>query len=228
MTPKRKLRSGEPTPARPMTAIPPAARRRQAPVDLARALAAARAVESAAAEAASQEQLVTRWQTPSHGVPAVADRRTLRERARAREGVAELLVFVVGGERFGIELGTVEEAIDLPPVHYVPEMPPAMRGVVTVRGALTSVYSPQQALGLSHDGGACALIFRRHRSRLALVIDDVEDVCPVDLRQLRDAPGGASAGVVMGVVRQDDILLSLVDADALLAACQAIPLLESA
>lgn len=201
---------------------------RQAPVDLARALAAARAAEVAAADAATREQLVTRWQTPSRGTPTIVDTRTLRERARARQGVADLLVFAVGGERFGIELGMVEEAIDLPPVHHVPEMPPAMRGVVTVRGSLTSVYSPRHALGLSHAAGDCALIFRRHRSRMALVIDDVDDVCPIDLTLLREAPTVAASGVVLGVVRQGDRLLSLVDADALLTACQAVPLLESA
>jgi purine-binding chemotaxis protein CheW len=228
MAGKRKLRTGEPTPSRPMTAVPSPARRRQAPVELARSLAAARAAQGAAAEAASRELLVTRWQTPSRGVPAIADTRTLREKARSRQGVADLLVFIAGGERFGIELGTVEEAIDLPPVHHVPEMPPAMAGVITVRGALTSVYSVRQALGLVRADGECALIFRRHRSRLALVIDDVDDVRPIDLGSLRDAPTVAASGVVLGVVRQGDLLLSLVDADALLVACQATPLLETA
>ena len=228
MTGKRKLRPSEPTPARPMTAVPPAVRRRQAPVDLARALAAARAAEAAAAESASAQDVTTRWQTPGRGTPVTRDGRPLREKARQRQGSADLLLFTVGGERFGIDLAAVEEAIDLPPVHHVPEMPPAMRGVITVRGLLTSVYSPRRALGLRQATGECALIFHRHRSRLALVIDDVHDVCVVDLALLHDGPGGGAAGVVLGVVRQDDVLFSLVDADALLAACQAVPTLEPA
>lgn len=200
----------------------------QAPLDLARALASARAADAAAADAAGREQLRSRWQTPSRSTAAIVDARPLRERARAREGSTDLLVFTVDGQRFGIELAMVEEAIDLPPVHHVPEMPPAMRGVITVRGSLTSVYSPRHALGLARAPGDCALIFRRHRSRFAIVIDDVDDVRSIDLAQLRDAPGVAASGVVLGVVRQGDVLLSLVDVDALLTACQAIPLLESA
>jgi methyl-accepting chemotaxis protein/purine-binding chemotaxis protein CheW len=156
------------------------------------------------------------------------DARSLREKAQAHDGVAEVLVFSIAGERFGIELAAVEEAIDLPALHHVPEMPPAMRGVIRVREALTQVYSPRQVLGLAHATGECALIFRRHRSRLALVIDDVDDVCPIQLAHLRDAPGVVTSGVVLGVVRQGDALLTLVDADALLAACQAIPQLETA
>ena len=38
----------------------------------------------------------------------------------------------------------------------------------------------------------------------------------------------AADGIVLGVVRQRDSLLALVDADALLAACQAVPALETA
>lgn len=236
MTSKRKVRASEPTPSRPMTAVPPQARRRQAaPVELARALASARAAEAAAdaartaeaaAEAAEAERaLARRASTPScpPDEAPTPDTRSLRDRARAREGTAEILVFIVGNEHFGIELAEVEEAIDLPPVHHVPEMPPAMQGVMSVRDSLTSVYSPRQPLGLAHAVGACALIFRRRRSRLALIIDDVDDARSIDLAQLRDAPSATKGGVVLGVVRHGDSLLSLVDAEALLAACQAIP-----
>ena len=227
-----------------MTAVPSPVRRRQAaPPALARALAAARAAEHASADAARAATAVPGVDSLRaslvHGEPVAADIRSVREKARSHEGIAELLVFTIGGECFGIDLVAVEEAIDLPTIHHVPEMPPAMRGVITVRGMLTSVYSPRQALGLSHAGGDCALIFRRRRSRIALIIDDVDDVRLIDLAHLRDAPGvaangvglgvklGVGLGVVLGVVRQGDTLLSLVDADALLAACQTIPLLET-
>jgi purine-binding chemotaxis protein CheW len=167
--------------------------------------------------------------TPMRGIPVVAAVRTLRERVRARSGKVELLLFRVASERFAIELAAVEEAIDLPLVHHVPEMPPAMLGVITVRGILTPAYSPQPALGLALTDGASALIFKRGRHRFALVIDDVEDVMTLDLATLRDAPGiEDSESVLLGVVRQHDALLALVDAEMLLATCQAVSLLETA
>jgi purine-binding chemotaxis protein CheW len=152
-----------------------------------------------------------------------------RERIRARSGQLDILLFRVANERFGIELATVEEAIDLPPVHHVPEMTAAMLGVVTVRDTLTPVYSPAGALGLALHDGTSALIFRRGGARVAVVVDEVDDVATLDLALLRDAPAlDAGDGIVLGVVRQSDALLALVDADALLAACQAVPLQETA
>jgi purine-binding chemotaxis protein CheW len=155
--------------------------------------------------------------------------RPLRERARNREGIAELLMFRIGGERFAVELMCVEEAIDLPDVHHVPEMPPAMLGVITVRGSLTPVFTPDAALGVPAQGKGAALIFRADRGRFALAIDDVDDVLTLDLALLRDAPGSDVAdAVVLGVARNEGLIVALVDAEALVLACQAIPVLELA
>jgi chemotaxis signal transduction protein len=91
------------------------------------------------------------------------------------------------------------------------------------------VYSPAAALGVGLHDGTSALIFRRGRSRVAVVVDEVDDVISLDLALLRDTPTLATNdGTVLGVVRQGDALIALVDADALLAACQAVPHLETA
>ena len=227
-----------PAPAEAAPAIAPVvAAKKGAPLDLARALAAARAAE----EKKAVEPAPARPVVPSPvaspvaaskapmSAPAPSATRSLRERVRSRSGQLEILLLKVGDERFGVELAAVEEAIDIPPVHHVPEMPPAMLGVITVRGVLTTVYSPSEALGIALHDGTSALIFRRGRSRLAVVVDEVDDVTTLDLSLLRDAPVlDAGDGIVLGVVRQQDTLLTLVDTDALLAACQAAPLLETA
>src|SRR3982750_2585174 len=151
-------------------------------------------------------------------------RRPLRERARGRSGMVELLMFRIGTERFAVELSCVEEAIDLPEVHHVPEMPPAMLGVTTVRGVLTPVFTPDDALGVPVERRSAALIFRSERGRFALAIDDVDDVMNLDLSLLRDAPGvDGSDPVVLGVARNEGRIVALVDAEALVEACQAIP-----
>ena len=156
-------------------------------------------------------------------------RRPLRERARARTGLVELLMFRVGKERFAVELACVEEAIDLVEPHHVPEMPPAMLGVITVRETLTPVFTPDDALGVPAESKGAALIFRSDRGRFALAIDDVDDVMTLDLAQLRDAPGidGGDA-LVLGVARSGNGIVALVDAEALIAACQATPIPELA
>lgn len=206
-------------PAAAPAMVPPRPKRNSTPVELARALAAARAAEIADGSRPAAEL----------SEPLDVAYRTMRERTRARAGIAELLMFHVGGERYAVELLAVDEVIDLPVIHHVPEMPPAMLGVVTVRGSLTPVYSPQSALGQTLALRDAVLIFRRGGSRVGVLIDDVEDAISLDFRELRDAPGAADADtVILAVVRHADALVSIVDADALIAACQTAALLEIA
>ena len=188
------------------------------PVELARALAADRALEAPPAPLDGGAK-------PPHDQLF----RSMRERARSRSGIVELLMFRAGDERFAVELRAVEEVIDLPVIHHVPEMPQAMLGVVTVRDTLTPVYSPHEALGLPLALRQAALIFRRGRLRVGILIDDVDDAISIDLAQLRDAPGDDQIdSVTLGVVRHGDSLVSLIDADALIAACQTAAFLEMA
>ena len=119
--------------------------------------------------------------------------------------------------------------IDLPVIHSVPEMPAAMLGVVSVRGSLTAVYSPEHALGVPLALRAAVLIFRDGRALAGILIDDVDDAITVDLQTLRRTHGPeADSDLVAGVVHVGDQLVSLVDAAALVRACQTATPLEIA
>lgn len=142
---------------------------------------------------------------------------SFRERVARRVGTAQLLVFRVARELFGVELVTMEEALDMPQLHRLPEMPPYMRGVFTLRGALVSVFEPQVVLGVECETPSTAVVFCGGGRRVALATDDVDDVVTVDLRTIRDAPGArAKDGVLLGIVHNGASFVALVDADTLI------------
>ena len=170
---------------------------------------------------------------------------SLRERVRAKAENVDVLLFRVGGDLFATDLVAVEEALELGDVHPVPGAPPAMLGVLGLRGRLLPVYSPETALRLPPRGdrrAAYALVLRpvgdeEGTRALAVAVDDVEDVHRVDLRQVQDpgaaagaarameagdaAPGGVEHDAVLGVLRWNGDIVALVDPEALAAACSA-------
>lgn len=153
----------------------------------------------------------------------------LKDRVRTRSGTADLLVFKVGGERFALDLALVEEAVELPDVHVVPESHAALLGVFRLRGKLTPIYSPARALGVELRSAVAALVMRFGSLRLALAVEDVEDVLRLELGAVRDVPGvGDADGILIGVARVERSLVALLDADALVAACRAGQELEIA
>lgn len=173
--------------------------------------------------------------TVERAAPAPVRRTTamtmrFRDRVRARDGIVELLVFHVAGELFAVELSAVEEAMDCPPSHALPEMPPSMRGVFMLREAPVALYAPNLLLGLAPHEAQTVLVFRpgANGRRTALAIDDVDDVLVHDLASLRDAPGtDAADGILVGVARRGRDLIGLLDAEALLAACRSDTVLET-
>jgi purine-binding chemotaxis protein CheW len=160
--------------------------------------------------------------TPSPAEPATdtqpGETLSFRERVRRRTGNAALLVFRVGSELFAVELAAVEEALDMPEIHRLPEMPPQMLGVFTQRGNLVSVFSTGPALGVSFQEAATVVVFDGGERRVAIATDDVDDVLMVALSETRDAPGvNLNDGLLLGVVHRGPELIALLDADALVA-----------
>jgi chemotaxis signal transduction protein len=157
-------------------------------------------------------------------------RRSLREAIAAREGRCDTLMFHVGPERFAIDLAAVEEAIELPSVHHLPEMPEHQLGVFELRGRLVPIYSPERVLrvALARDAAA-VLVLRARDKRLGLAVDDVDDVLTIDGAAVRRAPiPDNDDNVLLGVIRRGSELLALVDAESLALACLIDQLTEAA
>jgi purine-binding chemotaxis protein CheW len=157
-------------------------------------------------------------------------RRSLRDAIGSGEGLAYTLVFHVGQERFATDLAAVEEAIELPAVHHLPEMPEHLLGVFELRGRLVPIYSPARVLRVSLASEAAAvLVLRWNDRRLGLAVDDVDDVLAIDAALVRRAPiPDNDDNVLLGVIRRDNELLAIVDAEALAQACLADQLTEAA
>lgn len=144
-----------------------------------------------------------------------------RDRVKAREGTVSLLLFRLGRELFAAELAAIEEAVETPDVHPLPEMRGVLRGAFEHRGRMIALYSPAPILG--HPATMevpVALVARAGDRRIGLIVDDVEDVMVLALEELHDPPMlGHADGVLLGVGRHGSALVALVDVEALLAAC---------
>lgn len=159
----------------------------------------------------------------------VTARLKLRDAIAGRSGESDTLVFRVGDERFAIDLAAVEEAIELPSVHHLPEMPEHLLGVFELRGRLVPIYSPQRVLGVAlAQEAAAVLVLRSQEKRLGLAVDDVDDVLLIQGAAVRRAPiPDNEDNVLLGVIRRGADLLALVDAESLALACLADQLTEA-
>ena len=133
----------------------------------------------------------------------------------------ELLLFRVGGERFATPLADVEEAVDLPALHTLPESPSNMLGIFELRGELIAVFSPAGPLGARNAGTlAAAFVIRAGEHRVALAVDELDDVLAMAPGAMREpTEHEAHDGVLAGVATVDGHVVAVVDGPALARSC---------
>ena len=171
--------------------------------------------------------------TPIHPLPSVSDAGTsgdaarptirFRDRVRERSGAQDLLIVRIGQERFGVPLEAVDELVESPRLRVVPGAPDALLGLFTLGDRLLPLYSAATVLGTSATGLQVALVMRGGSARIALAVDDADDVINVPLTDVIDAPHtGHQDDVVLGVIRREGELLTVLDARAVVASYAAL------
>ena len=95
----------------------------------------------------------------------------------------EYLTFTLDGEEYGVTLLTVREIIEHQPITVVPNAPPAIRGVINLRGAVVPVVDLAARFGLGEcviGRWTCSIIVEivvdAEITLLALMVDSVNDV----------------------------------------------------
>lgn len=122
-------------------------------------------------------------------IAAVLERRA-RALARAPEEAADevmsVLAFTIGDRRYAVEVGYVREVVADIEVSRVPWAPPAVAGVVNVRGEILTVAHLGQLFGDPTPArGVAMVVLDGPASPLGLLVDQVDD--------LVDLPPGALA-----------------------------------
>ncbi len=160
--------------------------------------------------------------TPTHTVAAPNDAPTVRfrDRVKSRLGRGELFVFLVGDERFAVDVRAVEEVLEAPEIQGIPGSAAAVAGAARYAGQVMAVVKAAPLLGVESGQGGTVLVMRRGADRLGLLVDDVDDVAEVELLELSNPPYETDE-FLLAVHWDGAALTSVLDARAVVAAAAA-------
>ncbi len=147
------------------------------------------------------------------------------EKARlAGSNKMELLLFSLGGtETYGINVFKVREVCEMRPITPTPSTPPAVRGIISLRGAIIPVISLAEHLHVAqaeHPGPGKLVITEFSSHTQAFLVADVDRIVRVDWDQVK-APQSrltGAAGLVTAITElADGKLVSILDVEQILA-----------
>jgi chemotaxis signal transduction protein len=121
------------------------------------------------------------------------------------------LLVRAGERRVGLMLDQVVEVLDLGPVHPVPSLDPAVRGVTSSRGRIVPLVHLATLLGGTGGQGGTAVLVSLDTRRVCVEVDDAEEV-------LREpglpVPPDVSLPFAVAVARRPDGIVPLLDLTA--------------
>ena len=142
----------------------------------------------------------------------------------AAEDGCQYVGFRVGERSFALPIEKVQEVAVLEPPTPLPDVPPCVRGVCSLRGAIIPVLDVRRLLGAgpldaAPDGPAQTLVLYAGARTMGCEVDAVLQVAAFNAEAILPAPQNLVRGggrFVSGFARLGDQLWILLDVDALL------------
>jgi purine-binding chemotaxis protein CheW len=152
-----------------------------------------------------------------------------RERRADRSETAQFVTFFVDDLFLGIEAVRVQEVLRLQQMTPIPLAPPAVRGLINLRGQIVTAIDTRVAFGLSplRESEPFNLILGGEDAGISLLVDAIGDVLDVPNSSFSPMPGNAPHAhrdKLSGVYTLPDRLMLLLNvARTLDTACREVP-----
>lgn len=130
----------------------------------------------------------------------LAERRSLRSARRGAQ--ADHITFKIAGDRYALALGIVSAVGAWQPPAQLPHADPAVLGLFSSRGAVWALLDLGILFGAGEPRQGGYILYLRNRARrVALRVDALERIRPLDASALRRLPqeAEAPAGLIDGI-----------------------------
>ena len=139
----------------------------------------------------------------------------------------QYLAFTLAGETFAMDIRAIREVIQYGGITDVPLMPPFIRGVINLRGAVVPVIDLSVRFGRAATPPAhrtCIVILELEQGEgtleLGVMVDNVSEVLSIGASEIEPAPSfgsGIRSEFIAGVAKVNDRFVILLDVNHVLS-----------
>lgn len=136
-----------------------------------------------------------------------------------------VVVFEIGGERYGIDVMHVLEVLPIMDILPIPQAPLFVKGMINLRGKPVPIIDLREKVGMVQTEARRIIIVELDKRSIGLMVDNVLDVTrfkPSDIRQVSMV--GSEKEYIKGVVDYKNKLLVLLNIEKILTAEEKVAL----
>jgi purine-binding chemotaxis protein CheW len=144
-----------------------------------------------------------------------------RKARRDDSAVTRWVGFRVCGQHYALDILRVQEVLASAEIEPVPGTPPAVMGVINLRGRIVTVVDLRRCLGFAPaaaEGPCSVIVAELDGEPVGLRIDGIAEICSVAAAAIKPAPptqGRQPDPLLRGIVSRGGSMLTLLDADRL-------------
>jgi len=122
----------------------------------------------------------------------------------------DVVEFVLGGERYALDIQLAREIVEMIQITPIPRAPPYISGVINLRGEITNIMNLNNLLGLPHqeirDNQKIVVLVPEAAggSNVGIIVDDVISVLQVaqtDIEHLGEGLTSEVSSFVKGIIK---------------------------
>ena len=150
----------------------------------------------------------------------------METRTAQAQAQREVLVFVLGGEEYAVDILKVQEIRGYDKVTPIPKAPPFLKGIVNLRGTIVPVIDLRVKFGLDdpkYDATTVMIVLRIGARVIAIVVDGVSDTLGIASTDVKPAPsmgGLVDTSYLGGLVAKEGRMILLLDIERFLSGAE--------
>lgn len=137
------------------------------------------------------------------------------------QDIIQFIVINIGDEQYGIDIKYVDNIVRMQNITRVPKVPSYLRGVINLRGEVIPVMSLRLKMDMDADEitkNTRIIIIKINHEMIGVIVDSVKEVVNLNMAEVeRVAFDNRENNFVQGIGKQGDVLISLLDLNAVLA-----------
>lgn len=134
---------------------------------------------------------------------------------------SQLIVFRLGDEEYGLQIGQIKEVVPTPHITRLPQTPPYVKGVANIRGNIIAVVDLEEKFGLQREEqqeqkGNYTLVIESNEVKMGVLVRELPNTLNVTQSQVEDSgniiqDGTADQSYIKGIVKLEDRLIIMLD-----------------